>query len=172
MSHLLRQSSLRMRVGLAIVALISAGSILAGPRLARRLNPEPAPVATAVPPSLAGLAEAAVPALIAPEAPPVDDAPVGDQAIALGELTLRISADPWQLSVLDPDGAVLWEETPDEPLGFATSDGSRYRALRLEAITGRPTGGVAVAAATDDPDGRRLLVEAIPGGARAFRLTL
>src|SRR5919197_6782631 len=46
-----------------------------------------------------------------------------DQRIRLGDLTLLVRADPWQLSVLGPDGQLLWSEAPDEPLGFRLRSG-------------------------------------------------
>ena len=43
-----------------------------------------------------------------------------DQRIFLGELSLVVRADPWQLVLLNPAGEVVWEEAPDQTLAYET----------------------------------------------------
>src|SRR5258708_4029317 len=57
-----------------------------------------------------------------------------DRQVALGDLTLVIRADPWRLSLLDPAGETLWDEAPDQTLGYRTVDGQVWRALRLASF--------------------------------------
>ncbi len=97
---------------------------------------------------------------------------LGGDRIPLGELTLQVGEDPWSLRVLDPAGAVVWQEADDQPVGFRLADGARWRATRLLAATRPEPGAVRLLAATDDPAGRVLVVEAHSLGPRVFRLTI
>jgi alpha-D-xyloside xylohydrolase len=100
-----------------------------------------------------------------------DPSPV-DQHIPLGELALEVEADPWRLRLLDPAGRAVWEEAADQTLGFHTSDGERPRATRLLRATSLGAGAVQLLAATDDPAGRVLAVEAHSLAPRLLRLTV
>src|SRR5438067_8315047 len=57
-----------------------------------------------------------------------------DQQLPLGDLALRVRADPWRLSLLAPSGDVLWDEPADETLSYQTADGRTYRARRLTSF--------------------------------------
>jgi hypothetical protein len=95
---------------------------------------------------------------------------VGDQRIALGNLTLLVHADPWQLTLLDPAGGVVWREAPDAPIGYRTSDGRTVRARRLSSIQSIGPGAVQLIAETDDADGSAIAVEARQISQFSFRL--
>lgn len=90
---------------------------------------------------LAGIAGAA----------PSRDRP-GDQRVALGNLTLLVSADPWRLALLGPDGQPLWDEAPEQTIGYRTTDGQVHRAQRLASFNLVSTDVVQLAAETDDPN--------------------
>jgi len=95
-----------------------------------------------------------------------------DKSFRLGELTMQVHADPWQLRLMDPGGAVLWEEAADQTLGFRTKDGLHPRATRLLAASALGDGTVELTAATDDPAGRTLTVEVRSLAPRLLRLTV
>jgi alpha-D-xyloside xylohydrolase len=95
-----------------------------------------------------------------------------DQRIPLGELTLVVRADPWRLTLLGPAGQVVWDEAADQTLGYQTSTGQTYRALRLTSVGFMGDGTVQLMAATDDPAGGAITVEAHVLGPRTFRLTV
>jgi alpha-glucosidase (family GH31 glycosyl hydrolase)/uncharacterized membrane protein len=104
---------------------------------------------------------------------PIEAAPwPKDQSVQLGELTLQVEVDPWRLRLMDPAGGVVWEEAADENLGFRTPDGPRRRATRLVAATPLGAGAVRLLAATDDPAGRVLTIEAHSLAPRLLRLTV
>ena len=46
-----------------------------------------------------------------------------DQAHTLGELTLVVRADPWQMTLRAPNGEVLWQESLDQTLSYRTTEG-------------------------------------------------
>jgi alpha-D-xyloside xylohydrolase len=104
-------------------------------------------------------------------ASPSRDRP-GDQRVTLGNLTLLIAADPWRLSLVGPDGQTLWEEAPDQTLGYRTADGQVHRAQRLASFNLVSSDVVQFVAETDDPGGGAISIEArtlLPG---ALRVTL
>src|SRR5437868_5175028 len=84
-----------------------------------------------------------------------------DQTLRLGELTLLVRSDPWQLSLLDPAGAPLWSEAADQPLGFrARASGTSHRATHVESFSASGDAGpFRLVAATDDPAGTRLILD-------------
>src|SRR6516162_4735664 len=77
----------------------------------------------------------------------------GDQWVSLGGLRLMVSADPWRLSLLAPDGGTLWEEATDHTLNYRTSDGQLHRAQRLAGFRLSSPDVVQMVAETDDPAG-------------------
>jgi alpha-D-xyloside xylohydrolase len=83
-----------------------------------------------------------------------------------------VGADPWQLRVLDPEGSVIWQEASDQPLSFQAADGARWRATHLLSAVPLDGGAVRFLAATDDPSGRVLAVDAHSLSPRVFRLTV
>jgi alpha-D-xyloside xylohydrolase len=99
-------------------------------------------------------------------------APLADESLRVGELTLQVEAQPWRLRLLDPMGAVLWEEVSGQTLGFRLADGRWRRATRLLAATRPEPGVVRLLAATDDPAGRGLTIEARGLGPRSLRLSV
>ena len=104
-------------------------------------------------------------------AQPSRDRP-GDQRIAIGTFTLNVSADPWRMTLLGPDGQSLWEEAPDQTLGYRTADGRVRRARRLASVNVVSTDVAQLVAETDDPAGGALSLEVrslLPG---AMRITL
>lgn len=96
----------------------------------------------------------------------------GDQRIALGGLTLLVSSDPWQLTLLGPDGQTLWQEAPDQTLAYRTVDGQVRRAQRLASYNLVSTDVVQLAAETDDPAGGAISIEVRRLLAGALRITL
>jgi alpha-glucosidase (family GH31 glycosyl hydrolase) len=96
-----------------------------------------------------------------------------DQHVRLGDLTLAISSEPWQLRLLGPDGQLLWAEAPDEPLGFRLGSGEVLRARRLASISrlGDSSDAVQLVAETDDPR-VSLAIEARALAPRRLRLSL
>src|SRR5579864_984423 len=95
-----------------------------------------------------------------------------DQRIALGGLTLLVSSDPWQLTLLGPDGQALWQEAPDQTLAYRTVDGQLRRAQRLASFNVVSTDVVQLAAETDDPAGGAISIEVRRLMAGALRITL
>ena len=94
-----------------------------------------------------------------------------DQRISLGDLTLLVRAEPWQVSVLGPEGQVLWTEAPDEPLGFRRRSGEVVRARRLLSVSRLGDGAVLLIAGTDPP-GATLALEARSVAPRRLRLLI
>jgi alpha-glucosidase (family GH31 glycosyl hydrolase) len=95
----------------------------------------------------------------------------GDQQVTLGGLTLVVRADPWQMSLLDPNGQTLWDEAADQTIGYQTSDGNQRRARRLASFTVVSTDVVHMAAETDDPAGP-ISIEVRALGPSALRMTV
>ncbi|GAC1314725.1 MAG: hypothetical protein NVSMB2_04660 [Chloroflexota bacterium] len=95
-----------------------------------------------------------------------------DQRIALGDLTLAVRADPWNMSVLAPDGSVMWAEPQDQPLGFTTTDGRPAWAQRLISVQTLSDGGVHLVAQAQGVDASALIVEVRALSPRSFRLTV
>jgi alpha-D-xyloside xylohydrolase len=95
-----------------------------------------------------------------------------DQRVSLGNLTLLIAADPWRLSLVAPDGQTLWEEAPDQTIGYRTADGQLHRAQRLASFNLVSSDVVQFVAETDDPDGGAISVEARTLSPGALRITL
>src|SRR5689334_16504576 len=83
----------------------------------------------------------------------------GDQRITLGGLTLAVTSDPWQLSLLGSDGQTVWQEAPDQTLAYRTVDGQLHRAQRLTSFNVVSTDVVQLAAETDDPAGGAISIE-------------
>ena len=104
-------------------------------------------------------------------ATPSRDRP-GDQRVTLAGLTLQITADPWQLSLLSPDGRTLWTEAPDQPLGFKTADGQLRRAQRLASFNIPSSDVVQLVAETDDPAGSSISIEVRALLPSALRITI
>jgi alpha-glucosidase (family GH31 glycosyl hydrolase) len=77
----------------------------------------------------------------------------GDQQVTLGGLTLVVRSDPWQMSLLDPNGQTLWDEAADQPIGYRTTAGDLRQARRLASLNVVSTDLVQMAAETDDPAG-------------------
>ena len=77
--------------------------------------------------------------------------PPADQRATLGNLTLVARANPWQLSLLDPNGQTLWDEDLNQPLGYMTQDGQVHRAQRLTGFSQLGPDAVRILAETDDP---------------------
>jgi alpha-D-xyloside xylohydrolase len=98
--------------------------------------------------------------------------PLEPTRIALGELTLEITADPWHLRLLGPTGHTLWEEAPDASVGFQTTDGVWRRARALQSIQPLPGGGTRIVATTDDPVGRTIEILAHSVNSRSVRLSV
>jgi len=92
--------------------------------------------------------------------------------IALGELSLEVSADPWRMRLLNPSGSTLWEEAPGEPIGFQAADGIWRRAQHLIGIEQLPDGGTRMSAATDDPTGRTINVDLHRVSSRSARISV
>ncbi len=92
--------------------------------------------------------------------------------IALGELSLEVSPDPWRMRLLSPSRSALWEEAPGEPIGFQSADGFWRRAQRLRAIEPLPDGGTRLIAATDDPTGRTINVDLHSVNLRSARISV
>ncbi len=95
-----------------------------------------------------------------------------NQTHVLGELMLLAQSDPWRLSLLGPDGSVLWEESLDQTLSYRTADGQTFRARRMASCTGIGGGAIQMVAETDDPLGGAIALEIRPLGPRAFRLLI
>ena len=95
-----------------------------------------------------------------------------DQRVALGDLTLVMRANPWHLSLLGPDGVTLWDEPPDQPLGFKTFDGQVRRARRLASFNVLGTDTVQLVAETDDPGGAAISIEVRSLDRRTLRMTI
>jgi alpha-glucosidase (family GH31 glycosyl hydrolase) len=93
-----------------------------------------------------------------------------NQRIPLGDLVLVARADPWRLTLLDPLGQVVWDEAPDQTLGYQTDAGQTYRAKHLASFGSIGDGAVQLVAETDDPAGGAIVVEVRLVGPRAFRL--
>src|SRR6516225_9135077 len=91
-------------------------------------------------------------------ASPSRDRP-GDQRVTLGNLTLLIGANPWRLSLVAPDGQTLWEEAPDQTIGYRTADGQLHRAQRLASFNLVSSDVVQFVAETDDPAGGAISIE-------------
>lgn len=96
----------------------------------------------------------------------------GDQRIALGDLTLVVQADPWNVSVLAPDGRPLWAEAAAQPLMFASDTGTISAARRLVSVQMLADGRIHLVARTDSPDGSALVLEAEALTPRSVRLTI
>jgi alpha-D-xyloside xylohydrolase len=94
-----------------------------------------------------------------------------DQRVFLGELSLLVRSDPWQLVLLDPDGNAIWTEAPDQTVGFQTIDGARYAAARLASVTHLANGSAQFVAETNPP-GAAIVFDVQTLGPRAFRLQL
>lgn len=95
-----------------------------------------------------------------------------DQRIAIGDLTLVVRADPWNLSVLAPDGSVMWSEPEDQPLGFRTLDGREAWAQRLVSVQVLSDGGTHLVAQAQGVDASAMVVEVHALTPRSFRLTV
>jgi alpha-glucosidase (family GH31 glycosyl hydrolase) len=95
----------------------------------------------------------------------------GDQQVTLGGLTLVVRSDPWQMSLLDPNGQTLWDEAADQTIGYQTSDGNQRRARRLASFNVVSTDVVQMAAETDDPAGA-ISIEVRALGPNALRMTV
>src|SRR5215471_19110152 len=95
-----------------------------------------------------------------------------DQRLPFGDLTLVVHADPWQMSVLGPDGSVLYEEAADQTVGFRTTDGRDYRALRLASVGALSDGFAQLVAETDAPGAAAITLEVRQLGPRAMRWTI
>jgi alpha-glucosidase (family GH31 glycosyl hydrolase) len=95
-----------------------------------------------------------------------------DQRLPFGDLTLVVRADPWQMSVLGPDGSVLYEEAVDQTVGFRTTDGRDYRALRLASVSALSDGFAQLVAETDAPGAAAITLEVRQLGPRAMRWTI
>jgi alpha-glucosidase (family GH31 glycosyl hydrolase) len=95
-----------------------------------------------------------------------------DQQISLGGLTLVVRANPWQLSLLDPNGQTLWDEDLNQTLGFTTADGQLFRAQRLASFSQLSADAVRLIAATDDPAGGTIGVDVTTVLAGALRMTI
>jgi alpha-glucosidase (family GH31 glycosyl hydrolase) len=76
-----------------------------------------------------------------------------DQHVRLGEFTLAVRSEPWQIRLLDPAGQALLVEAPDEPLGVRLISGQVVRARRLASISRAEAdpNTVRLSAETDDP---------------------
>jgi alpha-D-xyloside xylohydrolase len=77
-----------------------------------------------------------------------------DQHVRLGDFTLAIRSEPWQLRLLGPDGRLLLAEAPDEPLGLRLRSGQVVRARRLASASradDQSGQSVQLVAETDDP---------------------
>src|SRR5207247_876208 len=70
------------------------------------------------------------------------------------------------------EGTIIWQEATDHPLSFQLADGARWGATRLLSAVPLDAGAVRLLAATDDPSGRVLALEAHSLGPRVFRLTI
>src|SRR5689334_435508 len=96
----------------------------------------------------------------------------GHQRVTLADLTLLVAADPWRLSLLGPDGQTLWEEAPDQTIGYRTASGAVHRARRLATFNVVNAEVVQIAAETDPPGGViSVEVRAIAPGALRISLT-
>jgi alpha-glucosidase (family GH31 glycosyl hydrolase) len=95
-----------------------------------------------------------------------------DQRLKFGDLTLVVRSDPWQLSILGPSGATLFDESADQTLGFRTTDGRDVHARRLGSVTTIGEGVVQLVAETDDPSGSAVAIEVRQLGPRALRCTI
>jgi alpha-glucosidase (family GH31 glycosyl hydrolase) len=96
----------------------------------------------------------------------------GDQQVTLGGLSLVIHADPWHLSLLAPDGHALWDEAPDQTIGYRTTEGQLRRATRLASFNVVSTDVVQMVAETDDPAGGAVSLEVRSLGTGALRLSI
>ncbi len=83
----------------------------------------------------------------------------GDQQVALGGLTLVVRADPWRMSLLDPNGQTLWDEADDQTISYTTTAGELRRARRLASFNLVSTDVVQMVAETDDPGGGAISIE-------------
>ena len=98
--------------------------------------------------------------------------PPGDQQISLAGLTLVVRANPWQLSLLDPNGQTLWDEDLNQTVGFTTQDGQVRRAQRLTSFTQPTPDAVRLVAETDDPAGGSITIEVNALITGALRMTI
>jgi alpha-glucosidase (family GH31 glycosyl hydrolase) len=96
-----------------------------------------------------------------------------DQHVRLGDFTLVVRSEPWQLRLLDPAGQPLLAEAPDEPLGVRLSAGQVVRARRLASLSRSEAdpNTVRLTADTDDAN-LPLSVEAQLLAPRRLRLSL
>jgi alpha-D-xyloside xylohydrolase len=99
-------------------------------------------------------------------------AATASDTIPLGDLALQVEAEPWRLRLLNAAGDVVWEEASGQTLGFRLATGEWRRATRLLAVARPEPGHVRLLAATDDPTGRTLSVEAHTLGPRSLRLSI
>ncbi|MBV9580294.1 MAG: glycoside hydrolase family 31 protein [Chloroflexi bacterium] len=99
------------------------------------------------------------------------DARPGDQQVSLAGLTLLVRADPWQMSLLDPNGNTLWDEAADQTIGFRSADGDLRQARRLASFNVVSTDVVQMAAETDDP-ATAINIEVRALGSGALRMTV
>src|SRR4051812_38020986 len=95
----------------------------------------------------------------------------GDQQVALGGLTLVVRADPWRLSLLDPNGQTLWDEADDQTISYTSTAGDVRRARRLASFNLVSTDVVQMVAETDDPGGGAISIEVRVLAPNTLRLT-
>ncbi|HET6318023.1 MAG TPA: hypothetical protein VFG86_16335, partial [Chloroflexota bacterium] len=100
----------------------------------------------------------------------ISRAPMTDQTVPVGELTLVVQADPWRMILSAPNGDIVWQEPLDQTLSFRTPEGQIYRARRMASCSGVGSGGVQMTAETDDPLGGAIALEVQQVGPRAFRM--
>jgi alpha-glucosidase (family GH31 glycosyl hydrolase) len=98
--------------------------------------------------------------------------PPTDRQVSLGELSLRVRADPWRLSLLDQDQNTLWDEAQDQTIGYRTADGQVHRAHRLASFNLVGTNVAQMVVETDDPSGATISIEARALTNGAIRLTV
>jgi alpha-glucosidase (family GH31 glycosyl hydrolase) len=105
-------------------------------------------------------------------ATPLPQSPTSDRSFRVGAMTLRVHVNPWRMSLLDPAGRLVWEEAWDYPLGFRMAGDPRRTARHLLAAAPLGPDAVRLVAATDDPEGRLLTIEARSLAPTALRLTV
>jgi alpha-D-xyloside xylohydrolase len=94
------------------------------------------------------------------------------QRLPLGDLSLEVKADPWQMRLLAPTGATLWEEAPGAGAGYQASSGEWHHARVLRSVRPLAEGGFRITAGSDDPGGRSIVIEARALTPRSARFTV
>jgi alpha-glucosidase (family GH31 glycosyl hydrolase) len=123
------------------------------------LGRAPAPTAGQAPAKDAAGADDVLPLIAQPPPAAGPGTPLGegDQVLAIGELTLQVTAQPLQLSLLASDGADIWQTTANGVLRARAADGTWHDAVRLQSAARLDDGSIRLELGTDAPDQTLLL---------------